>query len=199
MGTYTPHFNLYKPSIDETGWGDKVNQNFDTIDEKLFIAGLEKITEIELTGNVNYVLFENLNGNEDWFYVIYFTTKNPTSNNVKYYLFINNDTDTANYYSQGLLASAGSVTSDRVEEPVIAHATPEEATFCQISITKDPFGYFRAFSFTSFDAANIVKFEIASVCYSLTIDNITSLTIQSSVANGIGEGSKFILFRARKG
>ena len=198
MGTYTPHFNLYKPSIDETGWGDKVNQNFDTIDEKLFIAGLEKITEIELTGNVNYVLFENLNGNEDWFYVIYFTTKNPTSNNVKYYLFINNDTDTANYYSQGLLASAGSVTASREEEPIVAHATAEEAVFCKIDISKDPFGYLRTFSFANFDAANIIKLEITSICYSLTIDNITSLTIQSSVANGIGKGSKFILFKARR-
>jgi len=198
MGVYTPHFNLYKPAINEVGWGEKVNQNFDIIDEKLFLAGFEKIAEIELTGDVDYVPFENLDGNNAWFYMLYFTIKNPTTSNVKYYLFVNNDTNTANYYSQGILASAGNVTASREEEPIIAHATPEEATFCQISITKDPFGYFRAFSFANFDAANIIKLEIISVCYSLTIDNITSLRIQSSVANAIGANSKFILFRIRR-
>jgi len=35
MGSYTPNFNLYKPAIDETGWGDEVNQNFDIIDDEL--------------------------------------------------------------------------------------------------------------------------------------------------------------------
>jgi len=35
MGTYTPNYNLYKPDIGETGWGDLVNQNFDTIDAQM--------------------------------------------------------------------------------------------------------------------------------------------------------------------
>jgi len=198
MGVYTSHFNLYKPSINEVGWGEKVNQNFDIIDEKLFIAGFEKIAEIEPTGSVNYVPFENLNGNEDWFYMLYFTAKNMGNSTAKYYLFVNNDTNVSNYYSQGILASADNVTASREEKPIIAHATYEESVFCKMSISKDPFGYLRAFSFASFDAANIVKFEILSVCYSLTIDNITSLTIQSSITNGIGAGSKFILFRIRR-
>lgn len=33
MGVYTPRRNLYKPDIGETGWGDKVNQNFDILDD----------------------------------------------------------------------------------------------------------------------------------------------------------------------
>ena len=32
MGEYTPNRNLYKPAIGETGWGDKVNQNWDILD-----------------------------------------------------------------------------------------------------------------------------------------------------------------------
>ena len=198
MGVYTPHFNLYKPAINEVGWGEKVNQNFDIIDEKLFIAGFEKIAEIETSGNVNYVPFENLNGNEDWFYMLYFTIKNPTTSDVKYYIFVNNDTDVTNYYTQGLIIAAGGTTASRIEEPIIAHVVPEESVFCQANITKDPNGYFRAFSFVNFDAFNVIKFEITSICNTQTIDNITSLTIQSSVANAIGASSKFILFRIRR-
>lgn len=34
-GTYTENYNLYKPDIGETGWGNFVNINFDTIDAAL--------------------------------------------------------------------------------------------------------------------------------------------------------------------
>ncbi|MCD6148183.1 hypothetical protein J7J18_02290 [bacterium] len=33
MGSYTPKRNLYKPSIREKNWGEKVNQNFDILDD----------------------------------------------------------------------------------------------------------------------------------------------------------------------
>mgnify|MGYP000108931608 CR=1 FL=1 len=33
MGSYTPKRNLYKPSIGEKYWGEKVNQNFDILDD----------------------------------------------------------------------------------------------------------------------------------------------------------------------
>jgi len=32
MGSYTPNRSLYKPDVGETGWGDKVNQNWDILD-----------------------------------------------------------------------------------------------------------------------------------------------------------------------
>lgn len=47
MGSNTPNFNLYKPTVGETGWGALVNTNFDTIDSNLqsvnlrsYLAGL---------------------------------------------------------------------------------------------------------------------------------------------------------------
>jgi len=52
MGSYTPNFNLYKPDIDETGWGDKVNQNFDIIDEELTAnKTLEKLKTVDGAGS----------------------------------------------------------------------------------------------------------------------------------------------------
>ena len=35
MGSYTPNLGLYKPDTGETDWGDKVNANFDTLDEEV--------------------------------------------------------------------------------------------------------------------------------------------------------------------
>ena len=145
MGSYTTNYNLYKPDINETGWGDKVNQNFDIIDEKLFIAGFEKIAEIELTETVTSVLFENLNINNDLFYILFFTVKNASPYSTEYYLFVNNDTDTANYYSQGLIIAGDGTTAARVNKPLICHATNASSVFCKVTITKDAFSYFRVF------------------------------------------------------
>ena len=35
MGTYTPNYNLYMPSIGEQGWGDLVSNNFEILDTNL--------------------------------------------------------------------------------------------------------------------------------------------------------------------
>lgn len=35
MGDYTSNYNLYKPEKGETGWGEKVNDNFDILDQVL--------------------------------------------------------------------------------------------------------------------------------------------------------------------
>ena len=35
MGSYTPNYNLYMPSIGEQGWGDLVTNNFETLDTNL--------------------------------------------------------------------------------------------------------------------------------------------------------------------
>ena len=35
MGTYTTNYNLFMPTVGETGWGDLVNGNFETIDAEL--------------------------------------------------------------------------------------------------------------------------------------------------------------------
>ena len=35
MGSYTPNYNLYIPSVGEQGWGDLVSNNFETLDTNL--------------------------------------------------------------------------------------------------------------------------------------------------------------------
>ena len=35
MGTYTPNYNLYMPSIGEQGWGELVSNNFEILDTNL--------------------------------------------------------------------------------------------------------------------------------------------------------------------
>ena len=70
MGTYTPNYNLYMPSVGETGWGQLVSNNFAIID------GISKIDSITTT-----------------FTVLTSTTMNIDSNNITY------DSTTASSYA----------------------------------------------------------------------------------------------------
>ena len=46
MGTYTSNYNLFMPTVGETGWGELVNGNFTTIDTTM--AGLNtRLTAVE--------------------------------------------------------------------------------------------------------------------------------------------------------
>lgn len=46
MGSQTTHYDLYKPATSETGWGDDVNANFDTIDTEMK-ANADAVTSLE--------------------------------------------------------------------------------------------------------------------------------------------------------
>ncbi len=54
----TPNYALYKPAVNETGWGAAVDSNFDTIDAALIAAANVPVTlttDTTLTTNQNLV------------------------------------------------------------------------------------------------------------------------------------------------
>jgi len=62
MGTYTPNYGLYKPDVGETDWGDKVNANFDTIDNVMHEnrSQIDKIKKDVLTIALNVMMHKAL-------------------------------------------------------------------------------------------------------------------------------------------
>ena len=90
MGTYTSNYNLYMPTVGETGWGELVNGNFSTIDTTIKgldtrlsglesrIEGVEEVTSIIEVDENNNVTFPGsvtaiggFLGNEIWANTIY--------------------------------------------------------------------------------------------------------------------------------
>ena len=73
MGTYTTHYNLFMPTVGETGWGTLVNENFETIDTTmngldLRVGTLETTIEvvtsaIEIDENKNVTFYGNVSLN----------------------------------------------------------------------------------------------------------------------------------------
>ena len=54
MGTYTTNYNLFMPTVGETGWGTLVNTNFSTIDSTMkSLSNRITAVEGEVNGNLN--------------------------------------------------------------------------------------------------------------------------------------------------
>ena len=54
MGTYTTNYQLYMPTVGETGWGTLVNTNFSTIDTTIkSLSNRITAVENEVNGNLN--------------------------------------------------------------------------------------------------------------------------------------------------
>ena len=65
MGTYTTNYNLFMPSVGESGWGDLVNGNFTTIDTMMKsldnrIGILEPLSIIQVDSNMNVAFPANV-------------------------------------------------------------------------------------------------------------------------------------------
>ena len=68
MGTYTTNYNLFMPTVGETGWGTLVNGNFTTIDTTMKeldtrIVALEPLLIIHVDSNKNVTFPGMITGN----------------------------------------------------------------------------------------------------------------------------------------
>ena len=161
-------------------------------------GGLIKVAEVNVSSNTTYVEFTNLDGNSAWFYKLLSVIKNPVGTNSYVDMFVNGDTVVSHYYSQYIHGSGTSSLATRLNRPIVGDIVANDRSSFEITITKDPDGYFRGSSQISRATGSGVTLSIFSFCKTATITNITSLRVQASVSNGIGAGSKFILYKARR-
>ena len=103
-----------------------------------------------------------------------------------------------NYYIQYHCAEGTNNTTGRQNFPKAGGTNPSDRGFFKTIITKDPDGYFRFYSISNEFTGSNVKSLTYTCCKTATITNITSLRVQASETNGIGAGSKFVLYKARK-
>lgn len=159
---------------------------------------MEKVAEVEVSSDCTYIDFDNLDGNSAWFYMLFATIKNPLTSDVALYLFVNNDTNNSNYYTQNSVADGTTASASRSNTASILWIPAGEGAFAVVEITKDMLGYFRFISRGNDHLSSSVRWVGRAGIYVNTITNITSLRVQVSASNAIGAGSKFILFKVRR-
>jgi len=162
-----------------------------------FPAIWEKIRDISLTEDVTTATLDNLDLDRDKAYMLVVSIHNPTTLAPYYYLFFNEDTTLTNYYTQIIYAAATALSASRTNNPYFALASAGQDVFAFVKIIRTPDGYPRWQSNIQYNnppSINIIHYYGARN----VVENVTRIDITSSEANGIGAGSRIMLFRVAR-
>jgi hypothetical protein len=149
------------------------------------------------TSNVTYVDVTGLDINSHWGYWIYIAWYNPTTSTMGVYMFVNGDYTTTNYYYERLSASGTSVSAARVNLPSITGGYGGERHIATAFLTLAPGRYPYAWSVTVRRPGDSVELLHLAWAYVSAVSNITSLRFQSGVDNGIGAGTRIVIYRLK--
>jgi len=163
----------------------------------LSLIDWQVLAEVEVSSDCDYVDFTGLDINRDWEYYLDVVIKNPTGENCGYYLFVEGDYVTTNYYTQSIIGNDTSAVAARTNNPVISYPYAGERSLSNVRITRDPDGYFRYVSVVNRNTGSSQQAAIRIGSKTAPVSNITSLRVSASVSGGIGAGSRFILARPR--
>ena len=123
---------------------------------------------------------------------------NPTAGAVEYYMYANANYTKTNYWYQYLLADSTSVSGARANLPNFSYSPANKMTqsICNIKLTNSGYATYQSNNAIQYGTVSIgiIKYYTTST---FTLTSITSLSIQSSVANAIGIGSRFTLYKMR--
>jgi hypothetical protein len=155
-----------------------------------------KIAEISVSSNVDYVDITGLNINNDKVYVLFSIVKNPTSTAGSIKLYIEGDTNTANYYSQRTYSGGSSVYGARENIGYIGISSGSDVGmgFCVIMKTSDNIPTWTVH--WNRNIGSSIETMSASGCCISSKSNITTIRIVGAAAGGIGAGSYFLLCSA---
>jgi len=127
-------------------------------------------------------------------YEIIFDTVNPTASVSEYYLFINGDTTPTNYYETYFQITPTTTYQGSVNTPVIGAAPGGNRMSARITLIRDRVFYIpRYWSFVNRDSGTNIYIELRAGHGPGTVENITSIRIQSEVAGAVGGGSKLVV------
>lgn len=159
----------------------------------------ELLADIEVTSTTTNVYINGLNIGKGDEVVLVSNINNNYSGLVNFYLFCNDNVVTTNYYSQKIVASATSVTAERVNTPTILYVGTSGRTSLDVTNVKlTNNGYFvsQTKSSQDYNATDNLTMKDYYNTSTFTMSAIASLTISSSASNAIGIGSRFQLYRA---
>lgn len=163
------------------------------------ISGWQVVTEVIVSSNSDYIDLTSLDVNTDKFYLLFLSILNNATSLAEYSAYVQADYTATNYYRQYLRADNATISAGRTNNAGCFAAAVSKSVLGIAIITRDIAGIFRLYNLTTRnDAASMLidNFVVAKVA---TVTNITSLRIQSTVANGIGVGSLLILCKPRSG
>jgi len=164
---------------------------------KLDFSTWEKVAEVNVSSDCNYVELSGLDINTDKFYVLFASITNPTSDRILYYICAEGHNSESEYYHAELSVYGDTISAKRGQGyPLIARVEAGVSGLAVVFITLDSLGRYRHLSIQTANESTIdIRIDVGVSTF--TLSNLTTLTIRPLFGNIIGAGSKFILCRVR--
>lgn len=157
--------------------------------------GYELVADVVVSVACTSVLINGLNITKDDDYLLVSDVVNPTGDNAIYLLSNGNITNT-NYYNQNILADNTSKSGARANTALCIGVYSGTKTSGSVKIKLTNGGYFvYQSSQVNKSASSTLNLQDLYGSSTFTMTSITSLTLTSSNAGGIGVGSRFQLYK----
>lgn len=158
---------------------------------------LECIGQGNIISNSQDFDMTGMDSSLDFWYLLLIKLINPTGGIADYYVYFDDDYTDTNYYSQYLAATGNTVLANRLNTPNFAGVTTLQNIDTHMEIFQDVTNYTRCISYSSRYAPNICEILRRDVVHNVA-GSFTKIRLHSSVANGIGAGSKLALYRYKR-
>ena len=144
-------------------------------------------TTIDITG---------LNIGKDEEVVLVSNIYNPTASSSVYRMFVNGNTTLTNYYHQYLNVDSAAVSSTRTNatEFSFLQASNSSSPVSKIKLTNNGYFVVQTSDTRRIGTASIILHNDC-ITSTFTLTSITQLTLKATVANAIGVGSRFQLYK----
>jgi hypothetical protein len=155
---------------------------------------LKKVAELSVSSDTTQIDVTGLNLSTDKLYWFAFAVKNPTASTTNYYIAFNGDTTTANYYAERVWFEGTGYGAARANYPDICDniGAGKGAVF-HCLVFRDVDGYPRYIMDAAHWGVSDIGRKILGGIWNSTA-NVTSISLWSSVASGIGAGSRLIMY-----
>jgi len=169
----------------------------DVLMDALEKGTLEKLAEVDAATDITTMTITGLDLDASKAFLLLFKVANPTASSAAYRLFFNNDTTETNYYFQALWVTGTTIAAGRWNKPELIFLDAGYEGFATCYVMRPPDGLPRYF-------ASVVRRSGSEVILAsnagswVTAANVTRIDVSASVVNGIGVGSKLILFGVSK-
>lgn len=155
----------------------------------------ELVQDITVSSATTSVSFTGLNFTSADDYLLVSDIGNASASATTVYIYKNGDTTNTNYYRQLLWSTGTSVLGDRQNYPQIAESAGSARNVINSKIKLTNSNYFTVQSDHSSYVGSISELRKYNTTSTNTLTSITSLTIQTAVANAIAVGSRFRLYK----
>jgi len=162
---------------------------------KLTFGTWEKISDTYFSTAATTLTITGLDINTHKCYMMIINLVNDAAVGSAYQLFVEGDTTATNYYSQYIIATGTSLTADRSNDAGIGYTEAGDRLSTILFIFRDPDGYYRVNLLLQRYTGSAVCYFDRRICKTAPVTNITRLDLIASQTNGLGVGTRVMLFK----